>query len=176
MVLDGGEVVYDGGTADAMDFYHRLLGLTGPQPGDSSERFTGARLREAHLEAADGRTRQIFTPGEPLRVALTLEWLEEGAEAELVLEVRQATGHGVFGTVQPISEGQTHSEIVFEVPRLTLLGGDYDMAVGLRAPGETTPPADRILSFSVASVPGAHGVADLRGTWTLTGTPVEVGR
>lgn len=175
VVLDGGEVVYDGETADAMDFYHRLLGLTGPEPGVPLEGFTGARLREAHLEAADGRTRQIFTPGEPLRVALTLEWLEDGAEAEIVLEVRQATGHGVFGTVHTFSEGPSHRELVFEVPRLTLLGGDYDMAVGLRGIGDTTPPGDRILSFSVAHVDGAHGVTDLRGTWSLAGTPVEVG-
>jgi hypothetical protein len=66
--------------------------------------------------------------------------------------------------------------VAFDIPRLALLGGDYDLAVAAREPGEEEPPIfDRVLPFSVAHAEGADGIADLRGTWMREGAPVEVG-
>jgi hypothetical protein len=59
------------------------------------------------------------------------------------------------------------------VPRLTLLGGDYDLAIAINEPSDTPPGIDRLLSFSVVSTAGAEGIADLRGTWSITGRRVE---
>jgi hypothetical protein len=75
----------------------------------------------------------------------------------------------------PVGTASGGGQLVLDVPRLALLGGDYDIAIGVHEPSDTAPGIDRLLSFSVASVDGAEGVADLRGTWTFSPTRVEVG-
>jgi hypothetical protein len=102
-----------------------------------------------------GRARQMFRAGEPLRVALRLA---QPPPARLELEVRDQAGRAVFATAtEPAAPG-----VVFEVERLALLGGDYDLVVG-----------DRVVRFSVADEPGAAGVVDLRGAWRAA-EPAEV--
>ena len=50
--------------------------------------------------------------------------------------------------------------MVFAVPELWLLGGDYDLSIG--APDE---PPTRTVRFSIAHQPSVEGVVDLRGSW-----------
>ncbi|MFL5823894.1 MAG: polysaccharide ABC transporter ATP-binding protein, partial [Solirubrobacteraceae bacterium] len=179
LVLDAGKPVYDGPTADALRFYHRLLGLEGrPAPVLRGKPLDWVVLQEARLEGADGRPRHIFAAGEPLRVVLALETLEAltAGDLEILLEVRDAPGGRVFATGHRITPGLGAQTLAFEIPQLTLLGGDYDVTVGLRTPGDQDPPAvGRELAFSMVQTDGAEGVVDLRGTWSLAGTPVEVG-
>jgi hypothetical protein len=56
--------------------------------------------------------------------------------------------------------------MAFEIPRLPLLGGDYDIALGAGG-GDDEPEPDRVLHFSVAETQGASGVVDLRGEWRV---------
>ena len=60
------------------------------------------------------------------------------------------------------------ARLTFDVVRLALLGGDYDLVV---TAGAGVP--DRVLALSVADEPDAQGVVDLRGTWRAA-TPAEV--
>jgi ABC-2 type transport system ATP-binding protein len=174
VVLDGGQVVYDGPTAAGLRFYHRLLGLESTEVGAGLDE--PAVLHEARLEDGDGRPRQIFASGEPLRVALALEPTAVAGRLELVLEVRSSAGGALFRTSHTVSVAGDSQLVTFDVPSLRLLGGDYDLAVGARRPDEDTPLVfDRVLSFSVAPVSGAEGVVDLRGNWTVGGSAVEVG-
>jgi hypothetical protein len=56
----------------------------------------------------------------------------------------------------------------FEIPRLALLGGDYDLVAG--ALDQDAPPGpmlDRVARFSIAHVSDGEGVVDLRGTWAI---------
>ena len=177
VVLDGGQVVYDGPTAAGLRFYHRLLGLQSASTADDPLLSDApAALREAHLEDADGRPRQVFASGEPLRVVLALEPRGAGGEAELVLEVRLVAGEPVFRTGHTFHISSEHHQVSFDVSSLRLLGGDYDLAVGVREPGTADPPVfDRVLSFGVAPVAGAEGVVDLRGSWMLGPRTVETG-
>jgi ABC-type polysaccharide/polyol phosphate transport system ATPase subunit len=172
VVLDGGQVVYDGPTAAGLRFYHRLLGLESPEPrAGLGER--GA-LHEARLEDGDGRPRQVFATGERFRVALMLEPAANPAEVELLLEVRPVAGEAVFRTRHTVTVGAERRLASFDVARLRLLGGDYDLAIGVHPPGQDGPPVfDRVLSFSVARVGEAEGVVDLRGSWMLGPAPVE---
>jgi ABC-type polysaccharide/polyol phosphate transport system ATPase subunit len=176
IVLNAGQVAYDGPTAAGLRFYHQLLGLestesTGTRQADRA----AAALHEARLEDGDGRARQVFATGERLRVVLTLAGSEPEAEVELVLEIRQVAGPPVFRTSQMVPAPAAPQSVVFDIPRLALLGGDYELAVGAREPGEEEPPiSDRVLPFSVAHTEGGQGIADLRGSWALTGSPVEV--
>jgi ABC-type polysaccharide/polyol phosphate transport system ATPase subunit len=179
VVLDRGQVVYDGPTAAGLRFYHRLLGLESAGADSGSLRDgVPALVREAHLEDGDGRRRQVFASGEPLRVVLALQASEApgmAGEAELVLEVRPAAGGAVFRTGHAVAVSSERGQLVFEVASLRLLGGDYDLAVGVREPGGEEPALfDRVLSFSVTSVAGAEGLVDLRGSWMSGPSPVEV--
>ena len=175
VVLDAGRVVFDGPTAEGLRLYHRLLGLEEAEPPSAGAPRSGAvSLREAVIQDGEGRSRQIFSPGERMRVVMDLAAREGAPDVEVVIEVKQASGGSVFRTSATTATGA--GQLSFEVPQLALLGGDYDIAISLREPGDTTPHVDRLLTFSVADAEGAEGIADLRGTWTFVGPAVEVGR
>jgi hypothetical protein len=56
--------------------------------------------------------------------------------------------------------------VSFDVARLALLGGDYDLAVA--ASDQDAPQImDRLARFSVAATSDGEGVVDLRGEWTV---------
>jgi len=174
VVLDAGRVVFDGPTAEGLRLYHRLLGLEEAEPPSAGPRSGAVSLREAVIQDGEGRSRQIFSPGERMRVVMDLAAREGAPDVEVVIEVKQASGGSVFRTSATTATGA--GQLSFEVPQLALLGGDYDIAISLREPGDTTPHVDRLLTFSVADAEGAEGIADLRGTWTFVGPAVEVGR
>ncbi|MDX6671158.1 MAG: lipopolysaccharide transport system ATP-binding protein [Solirubrobacteraceae bacterium] len=145
VVLDGGRKVFDGPVSDGLLAYHRLMGTE--HGGGESVRSGPTVVADVELVDGAGRARQVFRTGEALRVALRLA---DPRPDELELEVRDQTGHSVFRTrTQPAAD-----RLVFEIERLALLGGDYDLVLG-----------DRVVRFSVADEPGGEGVADLRGTW-----------
>jgi ABC-type polysaccharide/polyol phosphate transport system ATPase subunit len=171
VVLDGGRVVFDGPTAHGLRLYHRLLGLETAAP--ASARRSRSALREAAIQDADGRPRHAFTSGEPARLVLELEGAHL-TDVDVIVEVRQASGGAVFRT-RYSAPGGVNGQLTFDIPRLTLLGGDYDVAIALHERGDEAPVIDRLLTFTVGDVADAEGIADLRGTWSFAGTPVEVG-
>jgi ABC-type polysaccharide/polyol phosphate transport system ATPase subunit len=176
-VLDSGKVAFDGPTADGLLFYHRMLGLeAADQAAARQARNAAVSLRVASLTDGSARPRQVFETGERLRLVTEIEAVPGAPEAALVIDIRHSTGQSVFKTRHPLPAGSGSGQLVFEVPSLALLGGDYDIALGIHEPGDTAPGIDRLLSFSVASAEDAEGVADLRGTWTFSGEHVQAGR
>ena len=173
VVLDDGNVAFDGDTAAGLLFYHRLLG-TGEGRSrslrpDTAER---AQLEIAELELVDagGHPRAAFRTGEELGVRLTVRALEPADRAVVALEVRDQRGEVCFRTDETVGELSGETAVSFAVPRLNLLGGDYDVAVG--AYDQDAPASgflDRVARFSVAHTTDGEGVADLRGTWSLVG-------
>ncbi len=145
VVLDEGRKVFDGPVSEGLLAYHRLLGTEHGR--GESVRAGPTAVTDVELLDETGRARNVFRPGEPLRVALRLA---RPAPERLTLEVRDAGERPVFRT-ETAPPGEA---VVFEVERLALLGGDYDLVVG-----------DRVVRFSVADEPGGEGVVDLRGTW-----------
>lgn len=144
IVLDGGEVRWDGPTAGGIAFYRERVGA-----GDVPAQVAGLRL-----EDGQGRVRSAFETGEAMRVVLDLA--EPG---EVLLEVREEGGALAFRTRDRVEEtGPVH----FEIERLNLLGGSYTLRV---EPGGT-------LGFTVAAEAGVEGVADLRGAWRAAGVEV----
>jgi ABC-type polysaccharide/polyol phosphate transport system ATPase subunit len=174
IVLDSGRVAYDGPAAEGLLFYHRLLGIeSAEQVAARKARDTAVALTRATLEDLGGRPRQVFEPGEEMRRVLDLEALPRAPEVTVAIEVRHADGRAVFRTLSPAITPMGEEQLMFDVPRLTLLGGDYDLAIAINEPSDTPPGIDRLLSFSVVSTAGAEGIADLRGTWSITGRRVE---
>lgn len=173
VVMDSGRVVFDGPTAEGLLHYHRMLGME-DRAQAAARRSVGRRvaLREARLGDGEGRPRQVFCTGEPLRVVLDLDADDDPPEVSVMIEVSQATGQPVFRSREQLAP-RGGGRLSFEIPRLTLLGGDYAVAIGVHEPGDPAPGIDRLLSFSVTEVDDADGVADLRGSWTFSGLRVE---
>jgi ABC-type polysaccharide/polyol phosphate transport system ATPase subunit len=177
VVLDFGRVAFDGPSAEGLRFYHRMLGVEDAEQAAAREARDGAvALREASLQDGEGRVRQVFEPGEQARLVMDLQVRAGAADVTLVIEVRQTAGQPVFRDSTPVATSRGGGRLTFEMPRLNLLGGDYDIAIGVHEPGDAAPGIDRMLSFSVASADGPEGIADLRGTWSYAGGAVEVGR
>jgi ABC-type polysaccharide/polyol phosphate transport system ATPase subunit len=171
VVLDEGRVQFDGDVAEGLLFYHRLLGA---ESGGSRSLRPGERATievvELELQDGEGRRRHAFRPGEALRVEMAVQCADPAARAVLALEVRDERGETAFRTDTTLGAIEGRLPVSFEVPRLALLGGDYDVAVGCF--DQDAPPSgflDRVARFSVAQTLEGEGVADLRGTWTVAG-------
>ncbi|MDX6666744.1 MAG: lipopolysaccharide transport system ATP-binding protein [Solirubrobacteraceae bacterium] len=168
VVLDGGRVVFDGSTADGLLFYHRLLGTehadATPTPGAGREAF---EITELELQDEAGRRCRVFRSGQPMRVTLALRAREAALAPVLELEVRDHQGTRLFATdtAPTLSDGAVR--VAFEVPRVSLLGGDYDVVLRAHDSEAGARARDRVAGFSVAHEPGADGVADLRGAWSV---------
>jgi ABC-type polysaccharide/polyol phosphate transport system ATPase subunit len=161
VVLERGRVVFDGGVAEGLAHYRESSGQAG----------------SAGLELLDseGRPRTAFEPGEPLRVRMVLDFERPAERAMAALEVRDGRGVTVFRTDTALGAVEGAVEASFEIPRLALLGGEYEVAAGA---AEHDAPASGMLRsvtrLSVASTLEGEGIADLRGSWTVgTREPVR---
>lgn len=171
-VLDGGRLAFDGPVADGLLFYHRLMGTAvgaGVEVRPSGGRGA-AWVADLELRDAGGAARTMFRPGESLGVRMEVRAgaapLDRGVVA---LEVRDAGGGLLFRTDHSVGVLNGSTEVVFEVPRLNLMGGDYDIAVGVHehdAPGSAM--LDRVARFAVAQTAGGEGLVDMRGEWTVS--------
>jgi energy-coupling factor transporter ATP-binding protein EcfA2 len=175
VVLDRGRIAFDGAVPEGLLFYHRLLGSGGGGSEVLRRRDRRAAVEVAELELKDpsGRERHIFRTGESLAVDMTLNAPVPVERASLALEVRDQRGELCFRTDSVVGAVGGRTRVRFEIPRLSLLGGDYDVAVG--AYGQDAPSTgllDRVVRFSVAPTLDGEGVADLRGTWTVAGERV----
>lgn len=174
VVLDRGRVAFDGAVAEGLLFYHRMLGTDagGSNALRPAERRAAVEVAELELRDADGRRRHMFRSGEPLVVELAVRAAAPQERALIALEVRDMRGELCFRTDTALGALDGEARASFEVPRLALLGGDYDVAVG--AYGHDAPESrllDRVARFSVARSSDGEGVVDLRGRWTVAGRP-----
>jgi hypothetical protein len=152
-----------------------MLGLEqAEQEAARLSRGATVAVHAAALRDAAGAPCQVFTPGEPLRLDLDLRTSAGAPDVELVVDVRTAAGLSVFRSSTPVATERGGGKLTLEIPRLSLLGGDYDVAIGVHEPGDTAPGIDRLLSFSVTDAEGGEGIADLRGSWTFVGDSVRV--
>lgn len=176
VVLEQGAVAFDGPVADGLLFYHRLLGTEHgasqslrPAAGSASERVA-IEVAELELRDAEGVHRRAFRPGEALRVELLVRCAAPVQRAVAALEVRDQRGGLCFRTDTTLGAVAGVVEVTFDMSRLALLGGDYDLATGVW--DQDAPPSallDRLTRFTVAPTADGEGVADLRGLWSVRG-------
>jgi len=165
VVLDAGRVQFDGPTAEGLLFYHRLLGAR-PDDARREHRGEGIDVLAVQLRDFEDRARSAFRPGEAVRVALTVAGTAE--RAVVAIELRDGDGARLFRTDTTLGALDGEAEVVYEVPKLGLLGGDYDLVVG--AGDHDAPPAgtlDRLARLSVSETFDAEGLVDLRGEWRV---------
>jgi len=166
VVLDGGRIVFDGPTAEGLLHYHRLMGTE--HGGGHSLRpaaVGAAEVTELELRDGEGRTSSVFRAGGTLRLVVGLRARTGVRRPLLVLELRAQSGTTIFRARTEFEVGADRTvQLSFDVPDLTLLGGDYDFAVGA-GEGEGVS-LERTIRFSVARDPdGPEGIVDLRGAW-----------
>jgi ABC-type polysaccharide/polyol phosphate transport system ATPase subunit len=175
VVLDAGQVAFDGPTAEGLLHYHRLMGTE--HGGGAVMRPSASRAVEiVDVELLDeaGRVSSVFRTGQPVAVQIGLRAARATRSPTLSLELRMGNGGLVFRTTTPVELGTEGSaRMAFEIPDLALLGGDYDVALGAAGDGEE-PTIERTLRFSVARTDGAQGLVDLRGSWRSLTTAGEV--
>jgi ABC-type polysaccharide/polyol phosphate transport system ATPase subunit len=166
VVLDGGRVAFDGPVAEGLLFYHRLLG-TEPRGEPALRAGPGAvAVSSLQLLDADARPRHMFRPGEAMRAEIVLDAPAPVARGVVALEVRDMRGDTLFRTDSSVGPVNGRGVVTFDVPRLALLGRDYDLAVA--ASDQDAPQAmDRLARFSIAAAGDGEGVVDLRGEWTV---------
>jgi hypothetical protein len=115
---------------------------------------------------ADARPRHMFRPGEAMRVEIELDAPAPVARGVVALEVRSVSGETLFRTDASVGPTNGRGAVTFDIPRLALLGGDYDLAVA--ASDQDAPQLmDRLARFSIAATSDGEGVVDLRGEWTV---------
>jgi ABC-type polysaccharide/polyol phosphate transport system ATPase subunit len=155
VVLDAGRVVFDGPTAEGLLHYHRLMGVE-HGGGESLRRADAGEVEIVEVELRDGsgRASRVFRSGDPMQVLITVR---AAIPTELALELRSQDGSQLFRTRTQIA--RPGGQLMFEVPDLALLGGDYDVVLGADS------GAQRTVRFAVASDPGLEGIIDLRGAW-----------
>jgi len=176
VVLDGGRVTFDGEVTEGLLHYHRLLGTEDGASRSSRPAGGGPALEVAELELldADGRPRSAYRPGEALAVRMRLRARSEAERAVAALEVRSERGELCFRTDTALGTVEGEIEVSFEVPRLALLEGSYDVAVGAHA--QDAPAGrllDRLTRLVVSRAEGGEGIADLRGSWTVAGRSTQ---
>lgn len=168
VVLDCGQVVFDGPTAEGLLNYHRLMG-TERGGGESLRQAGGQAIEVTDLELRDtaGRTSAVFAAGAPLQLVVGLRCRRAVQRAALALELRAQDGSRILRTQHSFELGaRGTAQLAFEVSDLTLLGGDYDLALGAGEDG-TPIPLERTVRFSVASESADQGIVDLRGSWRV---------
>ncbi|MGI9094469.1 MAG: ABC transporter ATP-binding protein [Thermoleophilaceae bacterium] len=176
VVLDGGRVTFDGEVTEGLLHYHRLLGTEDGASRSSRPAGGGPALEVAELELldADGHPRSAYRPGEALAVHMRLRARSEAERAVAALEVRSERGELCFRTDTALGTVEGEIEVSFEVPRLALLEGSYDVAVGAHA--QDAPAGrllDRLTRLVVSRAEGGEGIADLRGSWTVAGRSTQ---
>ena len=166
VVLDAGRVVFDGPTAEGLLHYHRLMG-TEHGGGESIRSGAPRDIEVADVELRDGagRASTVFHTGSPMQIAVVVRARAPVAQPELALEIRSEGGSRVFATATAIeaTRGVT-TRLLFEIPSLALLGGDYDVSLAAGDRG-VDAAIDRTVGFTVATEPGSAGIVDLRGRW-----------
>jgi ABC-type polysaccharide/polyol phosphate transport system ATPase subunit len=157
VVLDGGRVVFDGPTAEGLLHYHRVMG-TDRGAGESLRPpgEQGIEVVDVELRDGEGRPASVFHFGAPLRALVGLRARAQVDDPRLVLEIRAQDGASVFRTETPIElSADGTAELAFDVPQLRLLGGDYDVVLGV-------PEPERTVRFSVA-----RDLVDMGGSWQV---------
>jgi ABC-type polysaccharide/polyol phosphate transport system ATPase subunit len=166
VVLDHGRVAFDGTTAEGLLFYHRLLGTDVAEPRATRGGSAALTVSALRLLDADAQARHMYRPGEAMRIELELAAPAPVARGVVALEVRDVRGDTLFRTDASVGPVHGRGHVSFDIRRLALLGGDYDLAVA--ASDQDAPQVmDRLARFSVAAASDGEGVVDLRGEWTV---------
>jgi ABC-type polysaccharide/polyol phosphate transport system ATPase subunit len=177
VLLQHGEVAFDGPTRDAMTAYHRLLA----DERDPAELGAGlsewgsgeARIAEVRVCGADGVDRAQFLAGEPLSLRLRLTSELALPPPRLTYELRDEGGRllaaGAVDTAELGWDGAPGAVPVrFDVDSLPLADGRFELSLGLTddSGGHLYHQLSHASSFVVYPSGDERGALRLDGRWS----------
>jgi hypothetical protein len=178
VLLQEGEVAFDGPTREALMRYRRALA----DEVDPDERAAGLRewgtgeaaIVDARLLGDEGSERVQFLAGEPLSLRVRVETREDLAPPLLQLELRDDTGMLVAGEAVDTAAlgwdgGGGERLLRYRVASLPLSDGRFHLRLGLsdRGGGRQLHWLDEALTFLVYPAGEERGVVSLGGSWLL---------
>jgi Wzt C-terminal domain len=176
ILLQRGEVVFDGDTHDAIVEYHRQLAdERNPEEREAGLREWGsgeARIASARLLGPEGEERQQFAAGDPMTLRVELAAAQPLPPPRLSYELRDDGGVLLAGGVEetgPLGWDETGCTVRFDVAELPLSDGRFRLQLGLAdASGEHLyHQIDDALSFVVYPAGGeTRGLVRLEGRWS----------
>ena len=178
VLLQGGEVAFDGPTHEALVRYRRALA----EEVDPAERAAGLRewgsgeaeIADASLVGPEGSVRAQFLSGEPLSLRLRVVAANGLPPPRLQLELRDDAGLLVAGETVDTAElgwdgGAGERMLRWDVPSLPLSDGRFHLRLGLSdASGQHLLHwRDDALTFLVYPDGDQRGVVRVEGSWSL---------
>jgi ABC-2 type transport system ATP-binding protein len=177
LLLSQGKVEYDGETSETIRRYQELL--AGEE--DPAERAAGlrewgsgeVRVTGVRVEGADGRPRDWFSEGEPLTLLVDVEARDEIEPPNLAVELHDLSGALVARLEQPLGalgwDGKAHAVVRFDVPRLPLVEGRFQLGVTLSDAPHTIRyhVMEKAAEFTVNAQGNSRGVVLFEGEWSL---------
>lgn len=183
LLLDHGRLIGDGDPADITARYRGSVGLaidSARHAGETVERW-GSRdvvVTEVHLEDARGVEDHNPMTGDPVRVTLGYQ-IKNDAVSEFVCAVTVVRSGGLVVAEDTLavshyalfgrSERGAEAVVRYEIPRLPLLEGSYQVNVELRGRrGEPTyDHLEAPIRFRVIDKESRQGVVTSGGTWSV---------
>jgi ABC-2 type transport system ATP-binding protein len=178
LLLRQGLVEYDGQTSEAIRRYHALLA----DEEDPAERAAGlkewgsgeARVTDASLDSTE------FSAGDPLVLRIGVEVHERIPPPNLSIELRDEAG-GLLGRAdRSLAElgwdGTGHAAVRFEVERLPLVEGRFQVNLALTDPESRRRyhSIEKAAEFTVHPQGDARGFFLFEGDWSLEESPRAV--
>jgi ABC-type polysaccharide/polyol phosphate transport system ATPase subunit len=178
LLLRQGLVEYDGQTSEAIRRYHALLA----DEEDPAERAAGlrewgsgeARVTNVRLDATE------FSAGDPLVLRIGVEAFEQIPPPNLAIELRDATGALLGRADRRLADlgwdGTGHVDVRFEVERLPLVEGRFQVNLALTDPDSPRRyhSMEKAAEFTVHPHGDARGFFLFEGGWSLEESPRAV--
>jgi ABC-2 type transport system ATP-binding protein len=173
ILLTSGRVAHDGAAREVIKHYQQLL--AGEEASAQQHAWgTGeATVVGVRLEGSDGEEQRQFLSGGPLAVRLAIELSPNVSPPRVAVEFRDANG-GLLGASEATAEelgwetGRSR-EVCFEVPRLPLSDGLFQLSVALGDPHSTRQyhRLDSAAEFTVFPDEHSRGWFRFEGDWSL---------
>jgi lipopolysaccharide transport system ATP-binding protein len=185
ILIDSGQLAYDGAPDAVLDFYNARLADLGGQHDLQQTQAPDGRLqtRSGNNSAAidsvelldeEGRIIEVARTGQTLTIKVTGVVSEDIDEITIGILIRDRLGNDVFGTNTyhhnlhrgPVSQGERFS-VSFQFPMLLLGSGSYSLSVALHKSSNHLAGNydwwDRAVVFQVVpgSLPTAAGVCNI---------------
>ena len=171
VVLDGGRVIFDGDTTDAIASYHDVLALGATSREMHPDAGAPAEVVEFRLVDANGISTAHVNVGDEVMLEAVVRFNVAVDDPVFGLQVVTEAGLHVYGDSSVWAERGQHFAAgdvatVRSRLQLSLATGTYTAAVGVRASDAETPLAvsREPLLFYVAGRASVRGVADLGGS------------